>query len=327
MSSFNILFTSAGRRVSLVQYFRKALEKLNIRGQIITTDRNKHAPVAFISDMHELVPRVTDVSYIPKLLDICTKHQIKMLVPLIDTELLLLSQNQSHFEQIGVTILVSSPETNDVCIDKRNTYQYFKSIGVETPEILNTEEILADSQARYPFLIKPADGSCSKGVTKIENAQELAFFKDYIPNAILQEFVVGQEYTLDILTDLQGQVQVVVPRMRLETRAGEISKGITVKNYELIHAGKHVVNSLPGTKGCITVQCFLLPNGDIKFLEINPRFGGGFPLSFHAGADFPTWLIEMALGQHLEVAIDAWQDGMAMLRYDDAIYTSKEMIV
>ncbi len=326
MSQFNILFTSVGRRVALIKNFKKSLKELNLLSNIVTTDIKINAPAAFIADFQEGVPHLSDPDYVVILKELCKKHQIKLLIPLIDPELHILSLHQQEFKRIGVTILVSSQETNQICSDKRNTYKFFKKIGVQTPEILNPEEILANPEAKYPFLIKPADGSCSIGVTKIRNARELEFFKDYIPNAIVQEFVVGEEYTLDILVDFQAQVRCVVPRLRIETRAGEISKGVTVKNPALIAAGKKVVEALPGAKGCITVQCFLTLNNEIKFIEINPRFGGGFPLSYQAGADFPGWMIEMMLGRDPDISIDGWLDGIAMLRYDDAIFVRKEMI-
>lgn len=326
MSKFNILFTSAGRRVALIRNFKKSLSSLGLSGSIVTTDLKKNAPASFIADCGEQAPGVTDPNYIAILKDICKKHQIKLIVPLIDAELHILSLHKQDFEALGMTVLVSSNETNQICFDKKNTYKFFKNAGVQTPEILNVEKITAEAEAKYPFLIKPADGSCSIGVTKIRNARELEFFKDYVSNAIVQEFVVGQEYTLDILVDFQGQVRCVVPRLRIETRAGEISKGVTVKNPALIAAGKKVVELLPGALGCITVQCFLTPDNEIKFIEINPRFGGGFPLSFQAGADFPRWIIEMILGKARDIRIDGWQDGLMMLRYDDAVFVTKDMV-
>lgn len=325
-NELNILFTCAGRRAALIWNFKKSLAALGISGKIVTTELKKNAPASFVADALELVPKVTEPSYISRLKDICTKYQIKLLVPLIDTDLNIISLHKQDFEALGVTVLVSSIETNEICFDKRNTYNFFKSVGVSTPEILNPEEILADAEAKYPFLLKPADGSCSIGVTKIKNAKELEFFKNYIPNAIVQEFVVGEEYTLDILVDFQGQVRCVVPRLRMETRAGEISKGVTVKNHALIAAGKKVVELLPGAIGCLTVQCFLTFSNEIKFIEINPRFAGGYPLSFQAGADFPRWIIQMVLGKEPDISIDNWQDGLAMLRYDDAIFVTREMI-
>ncbi|MDZ7959729.1 MAG: ATP-grasp domain-containing protein [Aulosira sp. DedQUE10] len=326
MSQFNILFTSAGRRVALIKNFKKSLKELNLGGSIVTTDIKTNAPASFIADFQEQVPNVSSYDYVAILKEVCKKYQIKLLIPLIDTELDILSLHRQEFEALGVTLLVSSYATNQISFDKRNTYEFFTGIGVQTPEILNPEEILAHPEAKYPLLIKPANGSCSIGVTKIRNAWELEFFKDYIPNAIVQEFVVGEEYTLDILVDFQQQVRCIVPRLRIETRAGEISKGVTVKNPSLIAAAKKVVESLPGARGCITVQCFITPKNEIKFIEINPRFGGGFPLSYEAGADFPSWIIEMMLGKYPDIRIDGWQEGITMLRYDDAIFVNQEII-
>lgn len=163
-------------------------------------------------------------------------------------------------------------------------------------------------------------------MTKIRNAEELKFFIRYVPDAIVQEFITGEEYKMDILVDPSGRVRSVVPRLRLETKAGEISKGVTVKNIDIINAGKKVVEALPGAVGCITVQCFLTTGGEIKLIEINPRFGGGIPLSIKAGANFPRWIIEMYRGRDIETITDSWVDGLVMLRYDDEIFTMKEMI-
>lgn len=326
MDSFNILFTSAGRRVALLHKFRKALHSLNLRGNLIVADCKNDIATSFVADFHELVPRVEDTHYINCLHNICKKHKIKLVVPLIDPELYKLSIHQPSFAEIGTKILVSSPQTNEICFDKRNTYNFFKSLGIKTPEILTPENIALQQTSIYPLMVKPANGSCSVGVTKVNNSKELFFFQEYVPNAIIQEFVAGQEFTNDVLVDFQGNVKCIVPRQRLETRAGEISKGITVKNKAIIGATKKVVEALPGVTGCVTVQCFLLPNQEIQFIEINPRFGGGIPLSIEAGADFPRWIIEMSLNRPLQIAIDQWQEGVVMLRYDESIFVTKEMI-
>lgn len=327
MNALNILFTSAGRRVSLIRHFKQAIRGLNLEGRIVAADLQKNAPATFVADVKEPVPRVTDPNYIDAVKDICRKHDIRLVIPLIDTELFLFSLHKEEFEELGITLLVSSPEVNRICLDKRETYKFFKTIGVQTPGILEPSEILANPKAKYPFLLKPSDGSCSVGVTKIRNAKELEFFIDYIPNAIVQEYVTGDEYTLDVLVDFKGRVRSVVPRLRIETRAGEISKGCTVKNPALIAGGKAVVEALHGAVGCITVQCFVSAEGGIKFIEINPRFGGGFPLSMAAGADFPRWIIEEIIGIKRETAVDEWQDGLVMLRYDEAIFVQRETII
>lgn len=323
---FNILFTSAGRRVSLIRLFRKALADLGLQGILVTTDMGKNAPAPYVADIQEQVPRVTDPTYIDTLKDICRRHNIRLLVPLIDTELHLLAPFREDFARLGVTLLVSSCETNHICLDKNRTSEFFRQAGVRTPKILDPKLLLSDQHTIYPLLLKPADGSCSIGVYKVRTAGELEFFTEYVPNAIVQEFISGQEYTLDVLVDFDGRVRSVVPRLRIETRAGEVSKGMTVKNQAIIAAGKKVVEALPGALGCITVQCFLTPDGDIVFIEINPRFGGGFPLAAEAGADFPRWIIEMMLGTGRDIVLDGWQDGLVMLRYDEAVFVTQEMI-
>jgi carbamoyl-phosphate synthase large subunit len=319
----NILFTSVGRRVALIKAFQQSMKQLHIQGRIVTTDLKKNAPASFIADIAEIVPRVDDPNYIDSLTRICTQYQIELLIPLIDTELHLLAFHQQEFAKIGVRLLISSPNTNEICFDKNNTAKFFDRIGVKTPKIYKAEQY---HTLTYPAILKPANGSCSVGLHKLNSKQELEFFSKYINDAIIQELIIGEEYTIDVLTNLEGKVISAVPRLRLETRAGEISKGITVKNPSLISAAKHVVESLPGAIGCITVQCFLQTNGEIIFIEINPRFGGGYPLSYQAGADFPTWIIQLVKGKTPNIAIDEWQDGLVMLRYDDAIFVNKSDI-
>ncbi len=321
MYPVNILFTSAGRRVSLIQLFRKALLNLGYQQSIlVTSDHRPQTSAAFVADFHEVVPLVNDHQYVEQLLNICVKHQITLLIPLIDTELPLLALNASKFKAIGVKLLLSSIATNKICIDKRKTYQFFKEVGIETAEIFDPSLILGNINAAYPFIVKPATGSASDSVTLVKNAHELSFFKTYIPNAIVQEYLVGQEYTIDVLTDFQGSVRCIVPRVRLQTRAGETSQGMTVKNRELMQLAQKIVEALPGVAGCLCLQCFILPDQSVKFIEINPRFGGGFPLSCYAGANFPQWIIDLTMGRNIQVGIDHWEEGVSMFRYDEAFY-------
>ena len=327
MKEVNILFTSSGRRVELIKSFQQSLHNLNLKGKIVIADCNHYIATAVIADCYESVPCVNDINYISRLKEICQKHKIKLLIPLIDNELLKLSLHRQSFAELGVKILVSAPETNEICFDKQKTATFFQQVGVRTPAVLDSETILANPQYQYPVLIKPANGSSSVGVTIINNAKELAFFKDYIPNAIVQELLTGQEYTLDILIDFTGQVRCVVPRLRIATRAGEISKGITVKNRDIIAAGKKVAEALPGAIGCLNIQCFLLPNNEIIFIEINPRFGGGIPLSIKAGANYTQWILAMLIRQDLSIAMDDWQEGVVMLRHDESFFIQSQQAV
>lgn len=317
--NMNILFTSSGRRVALIKKFKEAFVQEKISGNIITADLKTNAPTVCFSDKHFIVPRVTEERYIEELLTICQKERICLIIPLIDTELLLLANSKQLFEEIGVKVLVSSKELNEISNNKLNTYYFFTSHNIITPKVFSDEEI-NEKKYQFPLLIKPRNGSSSKGVTKIRNEKELNFFKDYIPNAMIQEYVSGEEYTIDVMVDFERNIKTIVPRLRIETRAGEVSKGVTKKDMEIIKAAEKVVKVLPNPVGCITLQCFKKENGEITFIEINPRFGGGIPLSIEAGANFPLWTIKICQGEVFKEKDFSWQENLTMLRYDEAVF-------
>lgn len=324
MTKFNILFTSAGRRVSLIRYFKEALHEMDIDGILVTADMRKNAPAAQVSDIHELLPRVTDLDYIPRLKDLCDKHAIKLVIPLIDTELQVLADHRHEFEEIGVFVLVSAPEVIQIGNDKRKTALFLESIGIKTPRLVDPYEALQETYNSYPLMLKPFNGSSSIGVTKINSVDELKFFLNYIPYPMLQEFVTGQEYTVDVLMDFQGKACSAVPRLRIETRSGEVSKGMTVKDRQIMTAAKKVAEALPGAVGCITLQCFVTDLKEIVFIEINPRFGGGIPLTLAAGANFCKMIIQWLLNQPVDRGnMDGWCDGLVMLRYDEAFFVEQ----
>ena len=318
--SFNTLFTSIGRRVSLVQHFRKVLSDLELEGKLVGADMLLSAPAIHVVDKKYQVCRVTDENYIPQLLDICEKEAIDLLIPLIDTELLILAENKERFKEVRTTALISDPDAIRITMDKYNTHKFLTEKSFDAPEVIDVDGALGRDDIEYPLLVKPARGSASIGVTKIESKEDLEYFKDKIPNPILQEYLDGYEHTLDVLVDFDGKVRCVVPRKRLEVRAGEVSKGMTVKDNRIIAIGKRVVEALKGALGPITVQGFLTGDGKFKLTEINPRFGGGHPLAIAAGADYPRWIIEMMLGRDPEIKLDGWEDGLVMLRYDEAVF-------
>lgn len=322
----NLLFSAAGRRVSLLRHFKNTINDLGIEGEVIAADIGNSAPASYIADRKVIIPRAADPAYISTLLEICQNHNIRLLTSLIDTDLVLLSRHREAFEAVGTKLLVCSEETNEICADKQKTAVFFENNDILTPRIYSKSEALDLPVDVYPILIKPFDGSSGIGVTKIQTIDELRFFSSYIKNPIIQEFVEGEEYTIDVYVDFKGKVRCAVPRKRLEIRGGEVSKGLTVKDTKIMEAACAVVSALPGAIGCVTVQCFKQVNGQLKFIEINPRFGGGFPLSIHAGADFPKWILQELTSGTCDAEMSAWTDDVAMLRYDDEIIVSGEDI-
>jgi carbamoyl-phosphate synthase large subunit len=314
-----ILFTSVGRRVSLIRNFFRAHRELHLDGKIIGADASDQSPAFHITDASYLVPRVDTEAYIPRLLEICAQEQVSIIVPLIDTELMVLAENRLRFQALGTQVIISNPEVISIGMHKTETGAFFKKNSIDTPEIYSAEDIDRGCY-RLPLMVKPNDGSASRMVFKAETDEQLEFFRHYVPNAIIQEFIDGDEYTLDVFVDLSGAVRCVVPRLRIEVRAGEVSKAVIVKNDRIIELGKMVAECLPGARGCITLQCIVSRQGEIKMVEINPRFGGGAPLSIEAGADMPKWVVQMVRGQEIGDVEHCFRDGLMMLRYDDEIF-------
>jgi carbamoyl-phosphate synthase large subunit len=324
-SRIKILFTSAGRRVALIRAFRESLHRLGLDGRIYAGDAKGNAPGLFVADEKLRLPPIQDERWIPTLKEFCREKQIQLLVPLIDPELVPLSRHREEFAALGTTVLVCSEEANKICSDKRLTNAFFEKIDVGSGGDIPVDEIERVHDWKTPLLLKPAFGSSSIGVVKVKSLEELKFYLARTPNPIVQRLLEGSEYTIDALVDFSGKAVCAVPRLRLETRAGEISKGVTCKRKDIMEAARRIAESLPGTCGCLTIQCFS-SNADnaLAFTEINPRFGGGFPLSYAAGADYPGWILARLAGKPFSLAFDNWRDGLAMLRYDAAMFLTAE---
>ena len=319
----NVLITSAGRRGALVKCFKdniKGMERCN--GKVISVDASPLAAALYLSDRHYIVPRISDSNYINILLNICRKEDIKLIIPTIDTELLILSQNKEIFKKKGIRIAISDTKVIEICSNKLKTFQFFKENNIPTVETFSLGKIDKMQNLSYPLFIKPCKGSASIKSYKINNRKELDFFIDYIENPVIQEYAEGKEFTMDILVDFDGKVINVVPRERIEVRAGEINKGRTVKEEKLIEYGKVIVERLCGI-GPITIQCFV-KGSEIKFTEINPRIGGGYPLSFSAGANYPELLIRMILGESVTPRLGEFEENLIMLRWEDAVFIKEE---
>ena len=314
--SLTILFTCVGRRVELMQAFRAAAKRLGVALRIAATDRMPTAPALACADEPIIAPSIDDDGYMPTLLDAVERLEVKALIPTIDSDLLPLSENREEFARRGCHALVAEPAAIDICRDKIKTYELLKTHGVETPLTCTAGEILGRDNHCFPYFIKPRFGSAAQGTTKINDLLDLEYFAKRIDQPIVQEFVDGLEHTLDAYVGLNGEVRCVVPRRRWQVRDGEVIKGVVVKNPEIMQAGKRVVELLgPSVRGVVTAQCIVTPDRRIRFIEMNPRFGGGAPLAIAAGADLPGWLIQSLLGEEPRISFDGFRHGMSMSRY------------
>lgn len=315
--SHNILITSAGKRVVLVKIFQKTLKELGLDGKVYTVDmRPEMAPAGFVSEECIRVPRCTSPDYVDTLLQICQEKQIRVVVPTIDTELMVLAENRARFEAQGVHLVISDADFIKVCCDKRLTDSLFEDLGITVPKHLDKDHV------SFPMFAKPYDGSLSVNTHVIKSEEELTpdILED--PKLLFMEYIDKKEYkeyTVDMYYGVDGQVKGIVPRERLEVRAGEINKGITRKN-SIVGFLKERMATMKGVRGCICLQLFYRASDqDIKGIEINPRFGGGFPLSYYANANFVEYILrEYLLNEQITYSED-WLDHTLMLRYDEDV--------
>jgi len=319
----NLLITSIGKRVQLIKHLKKYFN-------VVGVDAGELNPAKYFIDKFYKIPKANEIDYIESLLYICRKEKVRVLVPLYEGEFEVLHNAREKFKNLGVTLLLSNSRVLDICKNKENTYNHFLNSKVNIPKVYFEKEIkdiikYADID-KIPLIIKPKDGMGSNNVYKINNIDELKFFKGYVKNGMVQEFIDGNEYTVDTLVDLKGDPVYIIPRKRIEVRSGEVIKSSTIRDEGIINNTLEVINHLNKLRdenglalcGPLTIQFFKKNEGQIYLLEINPRFGGGVPLSFEAGGNYAQKIYEMAEGKQLEYIKDFKE--ITMLRYEEAVF-------
>lgn len=311
-----LLFTSVGRRVELIQVFRSAAQKIGVELVLYGADITSTAPALSFCDRTIIVPRIKTPEYIPTLLEICKEEKIDVLVPTIDTDLLLLSENKERFSAIDTRVLISAPDKITLCRDKRLTADYFHSIGLESPTpVDNTDSYIGG----FPAFIKPKDGSSSVFAYKVNDWEELVAYAAQVPDYIIQPFISGTEYTVDIFCDFNGNPIYITPRVRQAVRAGEVLKTQIAQDPKIIEEMRRLIRDYKPC-GPITVQLIRQESTGIDYyIEINPRFGGGAPLSIMAGADAAQAMLRLITGEQISYMPGAAEDGAVYSRFDQSV--------
>lgn len=315
----NILFTCAGRRTYLLNYFRENLSEGDV---IIATDMQLSAPALQAADVKIQVPAVYAKDYIDITLDVCRTHHVDALISLNDLELPILAENKARFEAEGVIVIVSGQEVIDICFDKYKTAQWTESIGLNAPKtyvrLADAKKAHANGEIAFPLFMKPRWGSGSIGLETIDDMEELDIYYNILMKKIkksilatasvgdeyimIQEKLTGQEFGLDVMNDLEGNNVGVSVKQKLTMRAGETDKAITVDLPEVREMGKRIGENLKHI-GNLDVDIMQRANGDYCVLELNPRFGGGYPFSYEAGVNFPLAIIKWLKGEKVDPKI------------------------
>lgn len=312
----NVLLTSVGRRAYMVKYFKDAL---GAGGQVHVCNSDDLTVAFHYADKAVVSPLIYSEEYIPFLLKYCKENEIKILISLFDIDLLVLARNKEKFEAIGTRVIVSEPELISVCNDKWKTYQFLKENGFNTPKTYLTLQkamlALECGELKYPIVIKPRFGCGSIALSIAEDELALLYYysrnvrtinKSYLryesesveEKIIYQECLKGQEYGADIINDLQGNFRQVNIRKKVAMRAGETDIAELVEepsiSKELERLGR-----LTGHIGNMDTDVFLV-NGKPYILEMNARFGGGYPFSHIGGCNLPKAIVAWVQGKDVE---------------------------
>lgn len=320
MLRLTILVTSAGRRVELLNCFRAGAAAVGIDLTLLACDLQPRLSSACCSaDAAFAVPRADDAGYADALLCICAAHGVGLVVPTIDPELMPLSLNRERFAALGCTVAVSDPDLVATARDKLHTARFLAAHGVASPQTRSLDAVLADpADWIWPTFVKPRHGSAGRGVRVVLSPADVPPVTEPM---IAQDVLRGPEFTVNMFFDAAGRLRSTVPHQRLQVRAGEVEKGLTIDIAELTAAAHRLAAALPGPRGALCFQAMLDADGGAQVFEINARFGGGYPLADRAGATFARWLIEEALGLDSSIT-DRWLPGVTMLRYDAAIFVA-----
>ena len=310
----NILMTAASRRVALVQAFQAALAA-HQRGKVIVTDIDPSSPAVHVADRAYRVPISSDPGYVDSLLDIVAVENVELVVPTIDDELETLAQAHERFTAAGAVLACSPASTAALCNDKFETCVHLRAKGVDAAQSWLPGDVPDELDVLF---IKPRVGRGSVGAFLIRNRRELEFFSSYVSTPVIQEFLQGPEFTIDVLCDERGQPLSIVPRERVLIRAGVSDRGRTIRNRALLSLAERVADAIP-FHGPVNIQCRMRGDTPVVF-EINPRFSGGIALTIAAGADFPAMLLALARGESVEPAIGQFRSELWMTNYETAIF-------
>ncbi len=299
-----VLFTCAGQRVDIVDAFNRA------GAETVAADVNALAPALYRARHRALVPEVRDDAYVPALRALVDEHDIKVIVPLTDLDQVVLAESR---EELGTLVLLPDAEIVERLGDKYLAHLLFEERGIPSPPTWLPNGVPDD--APFPLLVKARHGFGSRHIYRAEDRAQLGFFVGYTPvDSIVQACMAGEEFSIDVFCDLDGRCLNAIPRTMIESKGGESIKGMTIRDERLIEVARDVAEKL-ALVGPANIQCFREADGTHYVTDINPRFGGGFPLPLAAGGRYPELVLALARGEHPEPRLGDFREGIVMTRF------------
>jgi carbamoyl-phosphate synthase large subunit len=288
----------------------KSLRMAGFQGRIVSTDADPLSPGFFLADAHAMLPPISDPRFFEQALGVIEREHISLILPTSGFDIIVYSQHKKELERRGVTVIVSDYSVLENCVDKWKFHQL-------THERFPLPRTTLDPRlgVEFPCFVKPIRGKGSRGIALCRTAEELAKQLQLRDDLLIQEYLPGEEFSIDVLSDLQGNPLVAVPRVRLATKEGISVKGRVFHDEQIQQTCLDLARFL-GLQGPSCMQMKRAANGEVKFLEVNPRMGGGTIFATLAGVNFAQLQVELAAGQ--SVTIPPFRD-ITVLRYYEEI--------
>lgn len=300
-----VLFTCAGQRVDIVTEFARA------GATTVVAEADRLAPTLYHADHRALVPRVDDPAYVRALAALVEEHDIRLVVPLTDLDHVVLAESR---DELAPALVLLPPA--DICRqvgDKYLAHELFERLGLPSPPSWLPGDVPDD--ARYPLLVKVREGFGSRHIYRAEDRGQLDFFLGYTPvESFVQQMCRGEEFSIDVFCDTDGRCLNAIPRTMIQSKGGESIKGMTIRDAELIEHGCRVAEAI-GIVGPANIQCFREPEGSLPVTDVNPRFGGAFPLPRAAGSRYPELALALARGERPAPRVGEFREGVFMTRF------------
>lgn len=302
----NVMITCAGRRHYLVEYIKNFVGA----GIVVGVDMSSNAPALAACDKAYITPAVSDEAYVDVLIEICKAEKIDFVFSVSDLELMRLAGERSRFLEVaGSVLVVSAPDVIAICGDKYKTYQFAVACGIPSPctyiSLDQVKDAIKQRAISYPLIVKPRWGSASIGLFVVNDEVELekgfslcreaiaqsllANLCDLSDSVIVQQYLKGQEYGVDVLNSLSGDFIGFAAKKKLAMRSGETDKATTVSPIPFSEAVEKISF---GLKHIGNLDCdFIEMDGVYYLIEMNARFGGGYPFTHESGANHIALLL------------------------------------
>ncbi|WP_342305958.1 ATP-grasp domain-containing protein [Methanolobus sp. ZRKC5] len=314
MTETTVLITSVSTKVLLVKEFKKALAEEEDEGKVIGIDIDPLSAALYFCDEYAICPRLDSPDYLNYIEKLCIEKKVRLIVATRDEDVLYLSKHKKHIENRTMAkVMVPDIEIAKICSDKFDFFRFLQEHDL--PAIISWTEIC--DNITYPCALKSRSGAGARKFYIAKDKEDLSKLIGNIEDPIIQEYVEGTEYSIDYFSDFDGNYISLVPRVRIKVVSGESKIGITVNDQEINDLCISLATKMKLT-GHNVIQCFRTALGDVKFIEVNPRFGGASNLSFAAGRSTPLYLIKL-LNKN-EIDVKPFKEGLKMLRYSEDIF-------